>query len=93
MPSRRELLELAAVAAPVALLTACKPATAPAADASTTSTPAAAQAAPGPWPSFEKLAKNNAEARELIAKVKLRNGDPPDALPRPCPKPLHGGAR
>ena len=87
MPSRRDLLELAAAAGPAALLAACKPAAAPATDPRAPAIASPPLAASSPWPSFEKLSKANADARDLIAKVPLRNGDAPDGLPHVWPAP------
>jgi hypothetical protein len=36
-----------------------------------------------PWPSAQKLGKQKREVIDQMAKVRLRNGDAPDGLPRP----------
>ncbi len=35
------------------------------------------------WPSAQKLGKQKREVQEQMSKVRLANGDAPDALPRP----------
>lgn len=81
--SRRDSLRLlaAALAAPALLPRAgfAQEAAPPGAGA-----PAEAKAGPaGAWPSADKLLQANAEHAAQIARVRLSNGDAPDALPRP----------
>jgi|ERR1700737_2503706 hypothetical protein len=91
--SRRDSLRLlaAALAAPVLLprralaQSAAQDAPPPRAAAAETTAGAG-----GPWPSAEKLMQTNAENVALLKKVRLRNGDAPDQLPRP---PLPGAQR
>src|SRR5258708_4081343 len=91
--SRRNSLRLlaAALAAPV-LLPRRAPAQSAGQDASPARQPAAetTAGAGGPWPSAEKLMQTNGENVALLKKVRLRNGDAPDLLPRP---PLPGAQR
>lgn len=88
--SRRDSLRLlaAALAAPALLPRAVAAQEAGRADAG--AVPEAKAGGEGAWPSADKLLKANADHAARISRVRLSNGDPPDALPRP---PLPGAQR
>ncbi len=59
----------------------------PIASAAMAQAPAAQPAAAPKFPDFAKLQKGKRDSLDLIAKVKLANGDAPDGLPHP---PVNG---
>jgi hypothetical protein len=91
--SRRDSLRLLAAALAAPMLLPRRASAQSAAQDAPTARPLPAETTAGGgglWPSAEKLMQTNAENVALLKKVRLRNGDAPDQLPRP---PLPGAQR